>query len=324
MELPNGKLYVHRIDNNVYHSPTCFCASIIKQENREYLSQEEVDARGSFFKPCSRCITIYKGYLANLAKNVNIVKDNTVNQSTILTESYNNETTVIELVGVVEGGESVESAEPAESAELAEPAETSISKESQLKVEAAKNNAEASTINNDKSKKRVFTGFGELRSYLEENPIDYDDPSESTNTQNDSDDYLDPNLSEVIYSNTDINGKTPSKSNRIYDPSVSNIALLGRQVIKLCNKYDLYCHIIDETAYILTSAGSWKFRYDERPITLYHLNSKSMHGGKKNIDYHIQGSDLYSPLEVIVFIIKHDSAVINKTLNELKDISSME
>ena len=98
-----------------------------------------------------------------------------------------------------------------------------------------------------------------------------------------------------------------------------NVGVLAMQIIKLCNKFDLYCTTKDDEAKIVTAAGAWKFNYKERPITLYHQNSKTAYGGLKNSEYHIQGNDFYSPLDIIGYIVKHDNYKIVSAIEMARD-----
>lgn len=133
-------------------------------------------------------------------------------------------------------------------------------------------------------------------------------------------DYL--TLEDDEKSDEDVTIKEDVKVSKIEDTK-SNNGVLALQIIQLCNKFNLYCSIDGDIAKIITTAGGWKFNFRERPITLYHQNARTAHGGFKNSEYHIQGNDFYSPLDVVGYIIKHDNNKVMQAVSLIREKYSM-
>lgn len=234
-----------------YHTLDCPWAAMIKEENRVYMTEEELTPN---LKPCIKCIN-------NMHKKVN---------QTIETHDENNHD-VTQKVDNHEESKIIQT-------EIKGDAEDKHDDSSVIKIDEV---IEKITIPDDN---------------CDSNNNEVNNEETSNNSHDDK-----PNESK------DINNKIPS-----------DIGALGRQIIKICEAYDIYCAIYDSTAVILTAAGGWKFDYTDRPIKLYHQNYKSMNGTKENSEYHLQSGEFYSPIDAIAYIIKHDSKRIKMMLKDLK------
>ena len=97
----------------------------------------------------------------------------------------------------------------------------------------------------------------------------------------------------------------------------TEISPLAKQIIKICNHYDIYCAVYGDDVNILTAAGDWKFNYLNRPIVLYHRNYHPNTSVKAKYEYHRQDMEFYSPIDAIIYIIKHDNKRIKMLLDSL-------
>ena len=160
----------------------------------------------------------------------------------------------------------------------------------------------------------ILLGLGGSHAYgmeTETSDIDISTDEETNTSKTNSIDDI-----SKLDDNNDEEEAKPIKNEKLEIPL--DIGALGRQIIKICEAYDIYCAIYDSTASILTAAGGWKFDYTKRPIKLYHQNYKTMKGTKENTEYHLQNGEYYSPIDAIAYIIKHDNKRIKMMLKEIE------
>lgn len=98
---------------------------------------------------------------------------------------------------------------------------------------------------------------------------------------------------------------------------ISQLDPLGRKVIEICNRCGLYATIYEHNVHITTAAGSWVFNYMENPITLYHRNYETKHGGGAIEQCHVQGDSFNSILDAIEYLVNHDNDRIKRFLDKL-------
>jgi methylphosphotriester-DNA--protein-cysteine methyltransferase len=93
--------------------------------------------------------------------------------------------------------------------------------------------------------------------------------------------------------------------------------IMAKNIERICERFMVVCHIKDTTAVIYTAAGGWKFDFAVRPISLFHQNYKKTDESNDNENYHLENDNIYDPVSVIAYIIKHDNNRINTLLDEL-------
>ncbi len=115
-------------------------------------------------------------------------------------------------------------------------------------------------------------------------------------------DYVDPNeyygyrpFGEKIIRRHE-NTKTRYKS--VYK---SKDAVFQDALTELCDRYKMHIKFKGGVAFVTTISGEWQFRYNDRPIQLFHSNSKKGKG-----DLHNQRIRFYSPIDVIRYIYFHE------------------
>lgn len=115
-------------------------------------------------------------------------------------------------------------------------------------------------------------------------------------------DYVDPNeyyghrpLSEKIIRKHE---NTKERYKSIYN---SKDEVFQDALTELCDRYKMHIKFKGGVAFVTTIAGEWQFRYNDRPIQLFHSNSKKGKG-----DLHNQRIRFYSPLDVIRYIYFHE------------------
>ena len=226
-----------------YHTLDCPWATMIKEENRVYMNEDELLPN---LKPCTKCISNMNKKIKLTKKEPKTTEDNA---TPIIVEQKQTATEVEEDIN------KQNSTEVVKTAEVVEPVTEMV----------AEDNTEVSEV------------------------------------------VTHPSVASTDKSSDNTSVKIPS-----------DIGALGRQIIKICEAYEIYCAIYNTTAVILTAAGGWKFDYTDRPIKLYHQNYKSINGTKENSEYHLQSGDFYSPIDAIAYIIKHDSKRIKMMLKELE------
>jgi len=91
--------------------------------------------------------------------------------------------------------------------------------------------------------------------------------------------------------------------------SSSNNAM-EHKLYETCSRYGMKVSFKSGTAYVSTYGGDWHFVYNDRPITLYHKNSRPVKNKSgKTVKYsHVQPIQLYSPLHALAYIRNHDAA----------------
>lgn len=193
----------------------------------------------------------------------------------------------------------------------------------EVQPEVIEQKLESSTSIDSTEKEELLNNNQDIKTVEQE--ISEDIP---TSEDIDSIDDTLPGLSDYLaleddeQSDEDVTIKEDVKVSKIEDTK-SNNGVLALQIIQLCNKFNLYCSIDGDIAKIITTAGGWKFNFRERPITLYHQNARTAHGGFKNSEYHIQGNDFYSPLDVVGYIIKHDNNKVMQAISLIREKYSM-
>ena len=88
-------------------------------------------------------------------------------------------------------------------------------------------------------------------------------------------------------------------------------------LVSVCNRYGIWAEISGSTVLVSTIAGDWKFDFTERPIELYHKNYKNTSGSIANYEYHKQDITLYSPIDALGYIIRHDQNRAERVLKEM-------
>lgn len=114
----------------------------------------------------------------------------------------------------------------------------------------------------------------------------------------------------------EIEVETPEEVKKSGVVSVGDYGLIAKQLVDICNKYKICGTMTGSTMRVVTASGSWYFNYVTRPIKLYHLNYDTKGTSSANFEYHKQSVLLDSPLDALVYIIKHDNARIERLLAE--------
>lgn len=127
-------------------------------------------------------------------------------------------------------------------------------------------------------------------------------------------DYVDPSTlyEGPSYSERIINKHKYTKTE--YQPVYKSRDQVFQEAIReLCDRYLMHVKFKGGVAFITTVSGEWQFRYNDRPILLFHSNEfKSKRGG----DLHNQNMRFYSPVDVIRYIRFHDRERAERLLSE--------
>lgn len=105
------------------------------------------------------------------------------------------------------------------------------------------------------------------------------------------------------------NTKTRYKS--IYK---SKDAIFQDALTELCDRYKMHVRFKGGIAFVTTIAGEWQFRYNDRPIQLFHSNSLKGKG-----DLHNQNIRFYSPVDVIRYIYFHEKNRLQREMADLEE-----
>lgn len=125
-------------------------------------------------------------------------------------------------------------------------------------------------------------------------------------------DYIDPNeyygqrpFGEKIIRK---HANTKERYRSIYK---SKDALFQDAITELCDRYKIHVRFKGGVAFITTISGEWQFRYNDRPIQLFHSN---FFKGKGNL--HNQRIRFYSPVDVIRYIYFHEKNRIERLMDD--------
>lgn len=162
---------------------------------------------------------------------------------------------------------------------------------------------------------------------VEENPDIVEESSENTEENNvdaeDTSENTEENVGVADTTEAETQEIEKIKQEESVDTNIKNTKGrlvfngLGNSIIRAINEYGIFGKINDNTAIIETVAGDWKFNYLERPIKLYHKNFYKGEDHAEFEGYHLQEEKFKSPISVIHYILRHDNAVIDHTLETL-------
>ena len=85
---------------------------------------------------------------------------------------------------------------------------------------------------------------------------------------------------------------------------------------ELCDRYLMHVKFKGGIAFITTISGEWQFRYNDRPILLFHTNAFKSKGKG---DLHNQNMRFYSPVDVIRYIRFHERERTERLMSECEE-----
>lgn len=84
----------------------------------------------------------------------------------------------------------------------------------------------------------------------------------------------------------------------------------------ICDQYQIHVKFKSGVATVTTAAGEWFFRYNDRPIQLFHKNGTEGAINPK-VAVHNQNLRFYSPVDVLRYIMLHDLKRTSRLLDDI-------
>lgn len=130
-------------------------------------------------------------------------------------------------------------------------------------------------------------------------------------------DYVDPSTFYEGPSYSDRILQKHSRGKTRYQPVYKSRDEVFQDAIQeLCDRYLMHVKFKGGIAFITTISGEWQFRYNDRPILLFHTNAFKSKGKG---DLHNQNMRFYSPVDVIRYIRFHERERTERLMSECEE-----